>query len=314
MAWILSELVIESSIREGLANVRNDLTIVDDVFDQLLSLPVSPKYGTTEITKIKNLVAKSLPIIHSFPAAESKVPCISIQLLSAQEFERHDVLDDFAADQERDMTAAELNAQIIVDPVLIINYDTYSGIVLIDDSVDLTNVHANQILVDANNNEFEILGGVNNDLGSKQVIIQKQADLTIGTGSIKTIFDMIQTELRANIEHETIIIGIHSKEALTTKYLYTLIKYFLESRKIDLIRRGFTLPTYEGSDFTRNAEYQADYVYTRYLTIRGRIENTWTSDKVTPIDLIDLDLRVEKDIATNEELNLEDQTIKVTDN
>lgn len=314
MAFILSELVIESTIREGLANVRQDESIINDVFGQLLSLPVSPKYGEKELNKIKKLIKEPLPIVHSYMPVESKVPCISIQLLSAAEREDHASMEDFYDDVTRPMTDEELEAEVIVNSVTIDSYDPQTGIVSINDSTNLSNVHINHVLEDANGLEFSILGGVDNTTGQKQFYIQKQADLeTSQPAKIKTIFETIQYEQKINVENETILIGVHTKEPLLTKYLYTLIKYFILSRKQDLVSRCFTLATYEGSDFTRNMEYQSDHVYTRYITVRGRIENEWRADQVIPIDLLELDIRVEKDVADNDDLNLNDKSIKVTD-
>jgi hypothetical protein len=313
--FTLSDLVIESLIREGLQNIRNDLEIVDEVFEQLTTLPISPKYGEDELAKIKNfLTTTPISIVHSFHIVESNIPCISIQLLSANEVIDRAVLDDFADDITRDMTQDELNDEIVSSPILISGYDPLSGIVEIDDASDLSAVHINHILEDTEGNEFRILGGIDDTSGQKQVIIQKQAELDInGPALIKTMFDKVQFEQRTNVERETLLIGIHTKESKLTKYLYTLLKYIIESRKLDLIRRNFKLATYEGSDFTRDMNYGSDVVFTRFLTVTGEIRNDWNADKVVPIDLLELDVRVKKDIATNEQLGREDQTIKVTE-
>lgn len=313
--FTLSDLIIESTIREGLQNIRNDLEIVDEVFEQLKTLPISPKYGEDEIAKIKNFITTTpISIVHSFHIVESNIPCISIQLLSASEYVDRSVLDDFADDVTRDMTQDELDEQIITSPVLILDYDVNSGIVEIEDATDLSEVHINHLLEDSDGNTFRIEGGVDDTPGQKQIIIQKQAELnTTGPALIKTIFNKVQFEERTNTEKETLLIGIHTKESKLTKYLYTLLKYIIESRKLDLIRRNFKLATYEGSDFTRDMNYGSDVVFTRFLTVSGEIRNNWNADKVTPIDLIDLDVRVKKDVATNEQLGREDQTIKVTE-
>lgn len=314
MAFILSDLVIESTLREGFANCRNDESIIDDVFAQLKTLPVAAKYGDKEINKIKRLLKKDIPIVNSYYNIESNVPCISIQLLSASELERRAAMDDFLDDQIKPMDEEELAEQVYISGITIDDYDPDSGIVTLDDSTDLTTIHVNNVLEDADGNAFPILAVIANEPTDRRIQIQKQAEINIaGPAEIRSIIDYSQNELRTNVEKETLLIGIHTKEPLLTKYLYVLVKYIIESRKLDLIRRGFQLPTYEGSDFSRNMEYVSDMVYTRYLTIAGEINNTWTSDKVTPIDLIELDIRVERDEATNEQLGREDQTIKVTE-
>jgi hypothetical protein len=313
MPFILPDLIVESSLREGLANIRNDTSIVDDVFANLKTLPIWPKYGDKELNKIKKLLSKSeINIVHSFPADNTKMPCFSIQLLPSKENERRAVMDDFDNDVTTPMDEEELAEQVIVSSVLIDSYDANSGIVYIDDSINLAQVHVNHILVDSNGEEFTILGGVNNDTGSKKFLIQKQAELeTSGPAVIKSSIDFKQYEVRTNVESCSILVGIHTKEPLQTKYLHTLVKYIIESRKKDFINRGFSQMTYEASDFTQNQEYASDFIYTRFLTISGTLENTWNSDKVTPIDNLEVEVKVEKDKAGNEDLGLQNSTIQV---
>lgn len=313
MAFILTELVIESMIREGLENLRRDPSIVDDVFENLVSLPIYKKYGEKELNKIKDLVTKKeISVVHGFPVADSKMPCISIQLMSAQENEKRSAMDDYWKQAETPMSQEELDEQVKETNILILGYDSNTGVISIDDSADLSNVHANQLFVDVDGNEFKILGGVRDDAGHKQVIIQKDAEInTVGPALVKSMFNTNSYEVRTNVERETILLGVHTKEALQTKYTYTLLKYIVESRKLDLIRRGFQLATYEGSDFSQNQEYQSDYIFSRYLTVSGLIENTWNADKIIPIDLIDVAIKVEKDEAGNEALGLTNQTIQV---
>ena len=107
-----------------------------------------------------------------------------------------------------------------------------------------------------------------------------------------------------------IMLGVHTKEALTTKYLYTIVKYILLSRKRDLIDRCLINMSFSGSDFTRNLQYKGDIVFNRFLTISGRIEDNWTdpeeavvvfpdrdpdTGEITPF--IDVAVLVERDTA-----------------
>ena len=80
-----------------------------------------------------------------------------------------------------------------------------------------------------------------------------------------------------NIIHANTVInvGIHSKEQLLTKYMYHLTKYFILSAKIDLIRQNFIIATFRGSDFSRDNAWQGDHVYTRFLNISGKTEDSW---------------------------------------
>ena len=75
----------------------------------------------------------------------------------------------------------------------------------------------------------------------------------------------------------TVNVGIHTKEQLLTKYLYHITKYFILSAKEDLIRQNFIIATFKGSDFTRDSSWQGDHVYTRFLNISGKTEDSWVN-------------------------------------
>ena len=306
MGFIVSDLVVESIIRDGLEAVRRDSSIIDDVFEQLSNLSplMNKKYGEKEINKIKTFFeTKEVHIVQAFSQVVSSMPCISIQLVDNTESEKYAHLDDFEDDVQETLTDPEELAELqIVYPVDISSYDETSGTVYIDDSIDLSSVHAHHILEDVDGTEHEILGGIDNTTGQKQLLITPFSELSIvGPATIKSSINFKQYEKRGNIEDERLLLGIHTEERLLTIYLYILVKYFIESRKKDLINRGFQLATYSGSDFTRNLDYASDVIYSRYLTLKGIIQNNWISDKVIPIDIIDVQTLVDKDKVGNEE-------------
>ena len=104
-----------------------------------------------------------------------------------------------------------------------------------------------------------------------------------------------------NIIHANTVInvGIHTKEQLLTKYLYHLTKYFILSAKLDLIRQNFIVATFRGSDFSRDAAWQGDHVYTRFLNISGKTEDSWTNldEIVAQIEQINVNTIVPTDVV-----------------
>lgn len=317
MGFPLTDLILEAVIRDGMENLRRMPEIIDDIFSQLVNLPGSLqyKYGDKEINKIKDLVQNTeVSVIHSFPTSNTIMPCISIQLLEAGEEIPLASMGDYQGQVEVPMTPQELQQQTIVSNLVITNYDGNSGIVSLDDSQDLSTVHPNQNLIDSAGNSFPILGGIVNITGQKQVIISKSANIdTVGPAFIQSSIITNTYEVRTNSEDERLLIGIHTQDALQTKYLYTMVKYFIESRKNELLNSGFMLATYKGSDFNLNKEYESDFVYSRYLTVSGKFYNTWNSDQVIPIDWLEVQVKVPRATASNEDLGLTNQTVQVED-
>ena len=116
----------------------------------------------------------------------------------------------------------------------------------------------------------------------------------------------------------TINVGIHTKEQLLTKYLYHITKYFVLSAKEDLIRQNFIIATFKGSDFTRDASWQGDHVYTRFLNISGKTEDSWVNldEVVAALDQIALNTLIAvpaNNAAFNVPSSLIDKTVSAID-
>lgn len=318
MGFKISDLIIESILQEGFEAIRRDPSILDDVFAELNNINpiINKKFGDKEISRIKTyFTTKEISIIQAFPQDPSKVPCISIQLQDNSENVRYAHIDDFSKDTSEDLTDPEdLEALIKVDEIVVTAYNSNTGKLSITDGSDLSSVTVNNLFVDASGVEFPIIGGILIEDGSKQVTIAAGQTVDISDFcQIKSSINFTQKEERGNVEDERLLLGIHTEERLLTIYLYILTKYFIVSRKKDLINRGFSLATYSGSDFTRNMDYAANLVYSRYLTISGITENSWESDVITAIENFDVKVLVGKDKATTEDLGLEDQTVQVSD-
>ena len=99
-------------------------------------------------------------------------------------------------------------------------------------------------------------------------------------------------------------IGIHTKEALMTKYLYIILKYIVLSRRIELERRGFIASTFGGSDFNRDMAYKGDIVYSRFLTMIGKTEDTWIDIDEDPIAFPDVTVAEDGTIERPEFINI----------
>ena len=311
MSLRFADLIIESILRESLETLRKNTSALDHILSVFTEDYVSKKYGQEEIEKLKKIIlTKDFAIVHSFSETVAKDNSISIQLASESEATNLAVLDDFSEDTEVPFeTTEELASQIKVSTVLIDSYDTLSGIAYINDSVDLTNAYPYMLFEDSNGVEFEIKGLVK-DSGNKQLFFQPLSEIDeSGAGTIKSIFDYTQYESRGVRTNVQLTVGVHTKNALLTKYLYLLVKFFLISHKKELIERKFINLSFSGSDFSRNMAYQGDHVFTRFLTVTGQIEDDWRSDQVTPIESVDVILWVPKDVATNDELERGDAQV-----
>lgn len=293
--FVIPELVIESIIRDGIQNVRADKTILDSIFAQLTRSYNDRKYGENELTKIKAFVDKEPAVLYSYHQVDSQELCFTIMIGADNEHKpRAHLGDDYEEVQEQIVDEDELEALHRVNDLEVTSYDPLTGKVTVSDNMNLANVYKGMIYVDEESpepHELMILGGIDNTPGNKSFFIQKQAEVVFGanTGYIKSSLDYKQYEIKGVTSECNLVIGVHSKDALTTKYMYILLKYFILSRKKDIIKRGLVTTTYDGSDFNRDQAFVGDQVYTRFLTIRAKHDDTWRSDQVVLIDNIEVD-------------------------
>lgn len=292
--FIIPELIIESIIRDGIQNIRNDKTIIDSIFAQLTRAYNDRKYGQAEIDKIKALIDKEIPVLYSYHQVDSQDRCFTIMIGSDPEHKpRAHLDDDYLSVTEQIVDETELEALHRVDNMEVTGYDPLTGKVSVSDATDLSPVYRGMIYVDEGDpaHEMIILGGINNTPGDKSFFIDKQAEIEFGqnTGYIRSSLDYKEYQVRGVTSEPRLVVGCHAKDALTTKYLYVLLKYFILSRKKDMIKRGLYTATYDGSDFNKDQAFIGDQVYTRFLTVIGKCDDTWRSDQVILIDNIEVD-------------------------
>lgn len=312
----MPDLVIESILREGFENLKNNPEIIDDVFASLTRPYNSLKYGEKELQRIKDeVLKKDWSFVHSFGEVAANAPCVSIQLLDDTEDRQLAQLEDFQGQiDEQIADPAKLAALVQVTGIQPDSYDQASGTVKVPDSVNLSQIHVNLIYVDSAQVEHVITGGINNTAGSKQFMVAPGSDVDIsGTGEIKSGLDFERAEIKGVFSNIQVMLGVHSKEALMTKYMYTLVKYFLLSRKPDLIERCLIVSSYQGSDFTRNLQYEGDVVFHRFLTVSGKVEDSWRGDQVELVDNVEVTTLVPADEADANEIDALEMSIQPSD-
>lgn len=313
----LPDLICESVLRDGFAVLKRNPELIDKIFKRLTSDYSDKKYGQKELERLKDqIIKKDISIVHSFGEVDANLPCISIQLGDESEAKDLAHLSDYDGIlQEEILDPDDLANLVVISGFTPTGYDSQSGAVSVNDGVDLSDVHINLIFVDASGNQFVITGGINQTPGDQQfsIAIGSTPDIS-GACLIKSAIDYTQSEVKGIHSEVQLLLGIHTKDALLTKYFYVLTKYLLVARKKSLIKRNFICSSFRGSDFTRNLKYQADIVYTRYLTLTGKVQEDFTSELDQIFDNIEINLLIPRDVASNEDLGLQTQTIQVNDN
>ena len=313
----MPDLIVESVLRDGFKVLKRNPQIIDKIFHSLTRNYVQEKYGQKELERIKEFIkTKDWSFVSSFAMVEANLPCVSIQLGAESEAKEVAHLEDFDGEAVEPIYDPDELADLVVVPSFTpTGFDPQSGAVSVQDNVNLTQVYPNLVFVDASGNEFFVTGGIDLTPGQQQFMITLGSAPNIaGPCIIKSSIDYIKFSNKSVHTDVQLLLGIHTKDALLTKYMYLLVKYFLIARKKSLIERNFICSSFSGSDFTRDLKYQADIVYTRFLTLTGKVQDQFSSELDQIFDSINVIVQVAKDVATNEELGRQNLTVQVNDN
>lgn len=300
MSAPLTEWVIETIIRDGLGDLRNNPGKLDDLFSKFNQAFFLNQYGQSKIDELKTFVQKNqIKIVHAFSQVPSRLPCFSIQLISSEEREDDQQFSNEFLDEEEDKTPT-----VYVSDITVNSYDSKTGKLVVDPATDLSTICPGLVFVDASDNEFIIGTGNSCVAGDKYINIGsgKSPDLG-GLGRIESPIDFKRTERKMIRLRERISIGCHAdKQVHIAKFLYYILYYILKSRQIPMINRGINLDAEFGSLFDREDEIEGRNVYSRFIEINCLTEFDWDQQEANIIDCFDLTTNVEEDIDSDGEL------------
>jgi len=286
----LTEFVIETVLRDGLGDLKTNPNKLDDLFSRFTEAHFINQFGITQITRLKTYIQNNqIKLTQSHSMIQTVIPCISIQLIRADESEGIQNLGNEYLDEEEDKTPTVIVP--VVDPG---TYDTLTGKLTIINAADLSGVCPNLIFVDSLGTKFDIKPGNSNLSGNKFINIGSGMEPSLAAGGrIESWIDFKRTERRMIRLRETIRLGCHAKDDIhIAKYLYYIVMYILKSRQDSMINRGLHLDRGTASIFDREDTFSGENVFSRYIDVNCITEFDWDQAEVNLVDCFDLTLKV----------------------
>lgn len=281
--------MIETVIRDGLGELKLNLSRLDDIFGKFLEAQFNNQYGQAKIDSLKTYITNNqIKIIQSWGQVPFNTPCISIQLIRADESED---IQNLGSDYlELDTSTTPMVYVPIVTPG---TYNTLTGKLTIVNVVDLSSICPGMVFVDADDVEFPIVSPISNVSGDKYVSIGSgKTPQLVGNGKIVSSIDFTRTDRRMIRLRETIRLGCHSNNDLhLTKFIYYILVYILKSRQDSLINRGIELDRGTGTVFDREDEFKGENVFSRFLEVNCLTEFIWNQGDVQVFDCFHLDIK-----------------------
>lgn len=289
MAMVFPELVIESVLHEEFAAIRENPTLINEVFGWMLSPKLEGKHGPKRIKQLHDRLQKaSIPVVFAYaqvPRQEDIV--VSIQTLS--DAEDRPVISDYSG-QVEDPVEELVPPTTVVSGITLSEYDPNTGRINLAGTSDLSEVYPGLQLLDSGGTTHTILPGIIETPGSQKIFVEPGSVVQLsGEASVQTPEISKGWSRGAVINRVTVLIGIHSREAHLAMAIYALVKWALLRRRQDLGRYQLQNMTLVGSNFQRSEAYGGDVnVHERFLTLECNTVDFWVIDSHLPASRIDV--------------------------
>lgn len=251
---------------------------------------LSSIYGQKEIENAKKWFSQNeISIFLPHRMDLEKMPCITIAVGSNIEDRSLARLGDLTNIIETyQPTEVGKTIPYIVQPFDYISYDQATGFFITPPEVDLTIVVPGMVMLDPETGNGFVITETNN-VGFS---IAAGTIITFTTVGIIPNYRIFKARREMATFQETITLGCHVHgDPNALLWLYSIMMYgLLRYREGMLESRNFQLSNVESSDMIRNDAFQTigENVYSRYITVKGQVENTWIKAPKYVIEAINI--------------------------
>ena len=297
MSWILTEYVIETVVRQGLAYLKNNPSVLNDIFSQMNDPLLATDYGQQSIDMIyKYIFEDRIYVIQGFILDTARMPSFIISIDPSNESEREAAHQDYGG-----YTLTPKQAQTIIGAFAPISYTPTTGAVLVQDTVPVNNIVPNSIFVDVNQNQFPIIGGVVARTGATQFNIGQNASpapvIVGGFCSITGNVSQTKTQLTMIPQRENIIVGtLAQNNTNLTKWCHIILMWILHYFKETMEENHVQLSNINSSDLHKLNELMPDNVYARWATLSCLTQSMFNQSVVQIVGNAAVGVEVQKDI------------------
>lgn len=276
-----SDVIIRTAIVRGLGDMRANAWLLDYVFASLPQDEVTFKeYGEKSVQRAKEWFLRTpIDVVMAPHLNEGSWPRITIHLADSTEAEV--TLGDTHYQPYEDVASVWPNLTPKFTPI---SYNAATGIMGVVEGALKVVVAPGMIVIDNTGREHPIIDTF--DDGSFQVNPGTVADFT--NSVIRGARPSSTVALESVAYRETYQIGVHvGSEPAYLTWLHSIVVFALLRYKQALLEaRGFERSVASSSDFVRNETFQAENVFSRYISLTGYVRQYWPKALTGKIDTI----------------------------
>ncbi len=291
MSVPLTEFFIEMIIREGLNDIKDNPLLIDMLFSKF-TLPIfSKEYGQRTIDEIKQYILEDkVAVVQAWTLIPEKVPCYSININNTEESPETAFFGDNAGWVER-----------TADPVVLLTfvpvaYNPVSGFVDAG-TTNLSALYDGAIFVDAAGNRFPIIGPIFNEDGQHWFSIGTDKTVVLGESRVTGIINVESAPFYETPLYEEIQIGVHAAEnSNLCKFLYYILIYILQSKRLLLEKLGLQIHTFSVADFVKLMDLLPDNILNRFVVLKLLVWFGWEGELFQGVEgLGEMRIKVDRD-------------------
>jgi hypothetical protein len=280
MAILASDIIIKSMLEAAINDLRANSWILEDIFAGLAADPLAaPEAGWKEVkTAIDWFLKTDIPIILQHRIADKpRIPCISIAYMPSREMEERASLADEGLIEDYDINRPGKGTSLplrVTKPFTPDSYNNISGRIKMPKTFDTSLMGVGQYLVSSKSGKaYKVL--IINNIQEFTIESDIADDFTDCYVVPKSRIWNVHREL--TFMSESYSIGCHTQnDPATTIWLWQVIVYsVLRYKEAFLEGRGFELSGFDSSALERNAEFSAENVFSKYITLRGHVQADW---------------------------------------
>jgi hypothetical protein len=282
-----SDIVIRSAIVQGLAYLRESPWLLDYVFAYLPHDDLtSNSWGLEELNKAKEWFLRTqIQVRLGFDSAEPpRTPTVVIVLDDSSEAAT--TLGDVSAqgvEETTDFYDYVIKPNIILGPFTPKSFDSTTGLVVLPDDLDTTNIHESMYLMDNVNKVAYSINTV--DIG-QEFYIDEDVRANFTNATIISQNSLHKVQLESLVEREVYRLELFCSSSTTNLiYLHSIIKFILLRYRQSLLeKRGFERSNFYSTGLRLFRDDLPEIIYTRSIVLAGYVVQYWPKEVTGMID------------------------------
>jgi hypothetical protein len=309
MGFKIVEYYIRHVISDGIAELRKNPDLLDDVFAELTCSPLDQMYGKKIVDEIKCFFKDNdIPVLAAYGQNQIQLPCISVHLISSQEDQDYRSMQDHWG-----FIRTPKKASVLAGPVYAKEYDPETGKLTFDKSVDLSKVVKGRKLFARRDDTVYTL--VPTFKINKNVPAYELEDQFVhvvdSTGGIPERVDFSELYILSSIDFEIHRLALtHFRENFEVRvnaqtntdqaiWLYYIVSYILMRNKGNFEKLGMESQTYSASEFTRDVGKSPNNIWGRTFRFSFLVQHSW-KEEVNAVEIVEVNVNSETNVCIQE--------------